>query len=433
MKQGERFAGWPDEMYARVVEYGPPVELALTKEQVSSLVSLNTYWKRSLRLPRPPLVIEPTLGGVALRARDVAGFVRAGQVSLDIVPKFLDPDEVGARWRVGLWRLLAFASGIDAIPVPTEGIESDHDGIADLLADMFLRGIRSASQLGLPLGYQTQHELSPFLSGRLDPQRLGRLAIPDGLVPVRGMRLSRDTDNGRLLRWASLKLSALVDSRHRRSELISWAETLPEVRPVPPERFHSHLVARQFPHLSQAFQVAEMLLEDRWGDYGPGSLEVPGFLWKSEALFEKSVLRLVRRSAQQLRLGAEKRTYVLATDPAPDSGGDMSTSPDVTVFEDDLPVCVLDAKYKVLSGNPSSSDVYQLLSSGRVTSAQRVALVYPSAESGLSVRRLIPRGPGLPRSIDLLSLGLISFGSSQDLRYMSRQLTHWLKSATANE
>lgn len=413
-------------MYAQVVEYGPPTVVPVDPAKAAAIQVAGASWGKALRLGRNPLEVEMISAGCAIRARDVAGFVRIGGLSLDIVPKFLDPESAGPNWRGALWRLLAFAQGVDSIVVSTSGLEVEKWGIADLLADLFIASVDTAVLMGYPLGYQTQRRVSPFMAGRIDPRRTARLAIPDGLLPIEINRLTRDTDFGRLLKWAGRELARLVELSERRGRLRAWTSNLPEISDTPPPLLRSVSTSRQFQHLKVAADIARMLLADHSGEYGNGALNLPGFLWRSDTLFEKVMLRLARQCAHPLGMTADKKVHTLATEHPGDGTRTLPTTPDIDVHRGGSSVVILDAKYKVLSGLPSTDDVYQVLSAGRVCGVRRVALLYPTEGSGLRVRTLKPLGEGLPTSVDLLSVGLQSFESPAAVRALKSQLTSWL-------
>lgn len=416
-------------MYARVVEYGPAAILDLSDKEVAGLRSMSSRWGKALRLGRSPLEVDPLPGGVAVRAREVAGFVRVGTLSLDIVPKFLEPDSVGPAWRRALWRFLAFAQGVDSLPVSASGVSISERGIADLLADLFVNSVDSAAFMGFPLGYQLERHLSPFMCGRIDLSQPARLAIPDGRLPIARRRLTRDTDIGRLLKWAASELSRLVETPERRGRLQAWAATMSDVSSTLPASLKNVATARQFPHLTVAVDIALMLLEGHWGEYGNGALSLPGFLWRSESLFEKAMLRLVRKSVHPLGMTADKRAHPLAYEKVHGRNRLTSTTPDIDVHRAGRTQIVIDAKYKVLGGSPSIDDIYQVMSAGQACHINRVALIYPSAGAGLSVRNLTSMGSGQPQKVDLLSVGLGSFETPGSQRDLVVELRTWIQAS----
>jgi 5-methylcytosine-specific restriction endonuclease McrBC regulatory subunit McrC len=304
-------------------------------------------------------------------------------------------------------------------------MEVEDRGIADFLADLFIASVDTAALMGYPLGYQTQRRLSPFMSGRIDPRRIARLAIPDGQLPVEMKRLTRDTDLGRLLKWAGRELSRLVESGERRGRLRAWIANLPEVADTPRTLLRSASVSHQFPHLKVAIDIAHMLLADHWGEYGNGALNLPGFLWRSETLFEKAMLRLARQSAHPLGMTADKRRHRLAIESG--GTGRLSTTPDIDVHRGGESVVLLDAKYKILGEMPSTDDVYQVVSAGRVCSVRRVGLLYPSEGLGLHVRTFDVMGAGMPSILALVSVGFQSFESLATVRVLKTQLTSWFR------
>jgi hypothetical protein len=169
-----------------------------------------------------------------------------------------------------------------------------------------------------------------------------------------------------------------------------------------------------------------MLLENRWSDYGQGALEVPGFLWRSDTLFEKAMLRLVRQCARAVGMSAEKRSYLVATGCIGGEKLAVHTTPDIGVYRGTKPITLLDSKYKLLHGVPSADDLYQVSSGGRVGEVKRAALIYPRDGLGLQVNTFTLLGDGFPLDVDVLSIGFQSFASFSTLVKLKHDLTRWL-------
>lgn len=425
-RQPRHSVGWLPEMYAQVVEYGKAVILDLSDAEVAALRAASSSWGKALRLGGEPFEIESLPNGTSVLAKDVTGFVRVGNLSLDVIPKFLDPEVIGSVWRRSLWRFLAFARGVDSIPVMTAGAEVEERGVADLLADLFLASLDSGSLMGYPLGYETQRHLSPFMSGRIDMRRASRLAVPDGKLPVETRRLTRNTEIGRLLKWAARELGRSVETPERRGRLNAWIAGMPDVADGMPRSVRNVATARQYPHLTAAVDIGLMLLADQWAEYGRGTLNLPGFLWRSETLFEKAMLRLARKSAHPLGMTADKKSHDLVSCEMDGRLVTVSTTPDIDVHEAGRTRVLLDAKYEMLGRMPLADDLYQVLSGGRVCGVDRVALVYPSQSAGLTVRTVVPLGEGNPTRVDLLTVGLASFQTPGSVRQLVAELSAWI-------
>lgn len=417
--------------YVEIDEYGDPVTISPTESDVVALKIASRRWRSQLRLASNPIEVRPLPGGdYSILAKNVAGFVRVGNLSLDIAPKFLNRASAGPAWRAALWRMLAYGYGYDLLGAMASGSFVENDGIADVLADLFLRSASQASIRGYPLGYVFAAERSQFLRGRLDVRRLHAELPFTGRVPVVSTRLSRNIALNRLLKWAALRLSRLVESPHRRRALTVWANQLADVTPRPPRLEHVPSPRRHYPHLEPAVDVAKVLLADQSAGFAQGGLELPGFLWNSDDLFERTARRLFNDAARPNGLAATKRGHRLVAVAEPSGGVRYSsTFPDIDVHAAGAARLIADAKYKVLGRDPSSDDIYQVLAGGRAADVENVALVYPAGGVGVASRRTEPVGPGRPLHLHLVIIGLESFGSAVSLRNLQADLSAWLSAA----
>lgn len=409
-------------------ENGPPGQLSLTPEEVARVRAASARWRQRLKIRHEPLSLTSVGGSdYELSANGVAGFVRLGSLNIEIAPKFLPVASAGSGWRDALWRLLLFGEGLEYLGPRASGTSSANAGLADLLAEVLLNSVAAASVRGYPLGYTSEKQTSQFMRGRLDQSRLQVLVPFRGVVPVVTRRLTRDIPINRLLKWAATELARAVETPHRRKRLLAWTAGLPEVSDVPPHVDRVSRPDRQHEHLSAAFDVAKTLLADRRGAFGDGELDLPGFLWDSEDLFERVVRRLFDVAGRPLGLVATKRAHHLLADHTSGNPRYTSTTPDVDVHAAGVSRLLVDAKYKVLGRDPLSDDVYQVLSGGRVTGVSRVALAYPSSGSGLTVRDYEPVGLGATTDLSTLQLGLEAFATRSGIIHLQEEVRDWMR------
>jgi 5-methylcytosine-specific restriction endonuclease McrBC regulatory subunit McrC len=408
-----------------LVENDPPVAIKLAGLDAASIAETSAHWRKKLRLREEPLRLSIASDGSHLiEARGVAGFIRVGETTLEIAPKFINHETIGAGWRAAMWRFLAYGHGIQALS-DTTGSPSKEEGIADVLADMFLASLKGASARGYPVGYQTSALSTAFLRGRLDPREYSKLLPPTGRLRVRAPQLTTDTPTNRLLKWAGTELAATVEEPHRRRRLINWLGELPGVGSTAPSQSAVPLPRRHHPYLVHAVEIAKLLLDDWEAGFESGQLLLPGFLWDSENLFERAARRLAAEACRPLRITVRKCPYPLATlHGDPDS--QLDTIPDITLELGGEPVLMMDAKYKALRTHPLNDDIYQVLAGGRVTAVEAVALVYPATDNSLTTMRYEPIGSGLPTSVSTLRIGLGAFSSRAGIRSIRDQLTEWI-------
>lgn len=407
-----------------IIEYGHAVTLEIGQSETDAITEASALWQRRLKLKDTPFrLTQIGQDKFNLEARGVAGFIRVGNITLEIAPKFLNRDTAGSNWRSAMWRFLTYGRGIEALS-HTSGRICVEEGIADVLADIFLTSLKGASTRGYPLGYQPSKIDSPFLNGSIDPKKYSRLLPVTGKVGIVTTKLTIDTPTNRLLKWTGYELARTVESANRRKRLNLWVTELPNVSAIPPRIEEVPSPRHQYPHLVHAVEIAKLLYEDRKVGYLNGEFNLPGFLWDSDDLFERATRRLLSEAARSLGLSVSKRSHTLAKITG--TNKKTHTTPDIDVWRGEQSVFIADAKYKILGNKPSNEDFYQVLAGGRVRAVPTVALLYPSIGTGLTDLSFEPKGLGNPTTVLVTKIGLESFATRAQMRTLRNEVTKWM-------
>lgn len=392
-------------------EAGVPVGLEATA--VEELRASGERWAVELGVPSPPLYVRRSGGSYVLGARHVTGFVRVGDLQIEIRPKFLagaaEPD--GRPWQRALWNALRLSPGQLDLQGPLPARLTDANTFADLLAESFLASVARGSARGLPRRYVEHDVETPGVRGRLRRDRPVALLTRPWALPCRVSQLSEGTPVAQLLRWAAVRLARLSVSTPRARALLDLAESLGDVAPVPPaaatvERMD---LGTQYAGLALARDIGLILLRSRSLEPRPDSGEIHGVLWVTHRLFEGAVRELARRAA--LRLGLQAATGTVRLGERLGTGADLGTTPDVRVLRGGRTVLVLDAKYKVRPGNPAADDVYQVIAGAHAARSPAGALVYPSTLPRHDTWRL--QGDGPPWALAAVGIDLLSLADDE--------------------
>ncbi len=412
-----------------IIEYGSPVILEIEESEAEAISKSSALWRRRLKLKEQPFrLTQLGKGKFSIEARGVAGFIRVENITLEIVPKFLNKKTAGTNWRAAVWRFLAYGQGIETLS-HTSGRLGVEEGIADIFADMFLTSLKGASTRGYPLGYRPHRLDSSFVSGRLDPKKFSRLLPTTGKVGIITTKLTKDIPTNRLLKWAGHELARTVESPNRRKRLNLWLTELPNVSKIPPRIEQVPSPIYQYPHLVHAVEIAKLLYDDRKVGYENGGISLPGFLWDSDDLFERATRRLLSEAARPLGYNVSKRSHTLAKIDS--TGTNTHTTPDIDVTRGVNSILIADAKYKILGNKPSNNDFYQILAAGRVRAVPTVALLYPSIGTGIKNLIFKPEGSGNPTTVLVTAIGLESFTSRSQLRTLRDDVTKWIVATTS--
>lgn len=406
-------------MLLHLVEYGEPVTWTFSNELLEGLRSESQRWKELLGLSRPPFAIEYAgANHHTVRAEAVTGFVRVGELAVEVRPKFLPtyPDDA---WRRALWQILV------AVEEPSEfgvaspaGTVGERSSFLDLMGEVLLRSLRRGHMEGFPRGYVEHRGTSEVLKGSIDLSASGivELVTRPYLVPCVYDIYHEDTPVNRLLRWAAVTLSGLVRSPGLANALSDEAAALGMVvGPVPPGLIEAEYAKLpvQYEHLSPALQVARVLMRQESLQHQEGEHQVQSFLWKSSTIFQRFVehlLYLVCDSHEGWRVSTTGQS--LATLKCGRGTKRLSMFPDYRVSVGADVQMVLDAKYKVWTGEPRVEDVYQVMAGGRVNSCNNVFLIYPSSD-GVRQSPITWRikGEGYPMDLTAVFVNLSEMGN----------------------
>ncbi len=414
-----------------LIEYGPEVIIEITPYDYELITRSSDAWRQRLKLKMEPLIIKPLgFNKYGLQARGVAGFIKIGNIPIEISPKFLNREIAGTNWRSSMWRFLAYGYGIETISESSGAIFNEDEGIADILADIFLTSMKNTNVLGYPLGYKTSHIDSSFVSGKLDPQRYSKILPVTGKIGIITTKLTQDIPVNRMLKWACNELLKIVESPIRRKMLHHWKNELPHVSSIPPRIEQINFSKLQYPHIVQALEIAMLLFDDKKIGYKNGERSLPGFLWDSDNLFERATRRLISEASRNLGINSTKRSHPLSEIIEGDSRlPSMITIPDIDVWSNNKSLFIADSKYKNLGKNPLNSDFYQILAVGRVCKVDTVALLYPSSSIGLTTQIYKPCGNSLPKTVFVTTIGLGSFSSQLQINLLRTKVTKWLSEA----
>ena len=366
-----------------------------------------------------------------------------------------------------VWRMLAYAWDLPQVDHAAAG-SADVGELLDGVIALYVRELARLIGYGLARGYAERRASLPMVRGRLDvwaqvrqdPAGRHRFAcVYDELgVDTRENRvLLAALGAARAVSRAACRPDARAScgSRLGLGPLIRrCAGALSEVRPVAMGRAEIGLV-RAPPgaeHYRTALALARLLLEGHGAGHRPGSSAAPALVVEMPALFERFVCGVlergltpglgdthglrVRRAGHAIALDEDRRALL---------------SPDAIIECRGVPVCVVDAKYKVGSAQqtprrspqgfcvadrpaagaaphrPDPDDLYQMLAYCVGYRTPHAALVYPEPCSAAPLR--IERGSVRAQ---VHPLGLDLGGAPEAVRAQCERLcTHVAALATA--
>ena len=361
-----------------LVENGAAASLDITSQEEEALRRDARHWYALLRTRQEPFTLTTT-AGISLQAREVTGFVRLGPVDIEVAPKFLDGDVIGSTWRTALYRVLTLLGEFSFEAEWTSAHPQAHEFFPDLLGDVLARCLGEALVRGFPSDYVERAESLGAVRGKIDVARLHGEFWRSGRIPCVFGEFSTNTSLNAALVHAARTLVPLVSSPRLAAQLHEFSALLPDVElhPLSADALESLVIPRGWEFLAPAARVARLLAIGDSFEHGVGADEIPGFLWKSEVVFENFVSWLLSKSCRHTVWSLESGRIDLA-DPLKNTSSMLQTDPDVRLVSASGEKIILDAKYKNLVSQPDSDDVYQVMASCRVTGSSLGCLVYPA-------------------------------------------------------
>lgn len=296
---------------------------------------------------QPLVTLQRSLAGdtVIGRAGLNVGTTRIGQLRVDIRPRMAAAE---------LITLVRYALGGQIDAWQRSAIELGFYGLDELICVIFADELMQLRQKGLSRNYVNRREPLQVLRGR--PDFIASFPWNDrGMTSLtcRYHELTTDNLDNQLLRAALERATLMETSVETRRRLLehrhAWSE-LASLRPVGRDDFVS--ARSRYTRLSEHYRLAHnlaevLLLGDRpAAAFDAGRHPTGGLRLNMAELFESFVERLLNESLCP-------RGFTVRSQAA-DGGALLDgigvpyrrVKPDVVVFRDNVPVAVIDAKYK---------------------------------------------------------------------------------------
>ena len=418
--EGVRLLGplteWTSEIYE---------DVALTPEDRAVVEKASTSGDDRLQ-------IEELRRGLRVRTRSWVGVVRLPTVEIRVVPKVTGD-------RLGLVRLLEYASGLDGLTRLRDGatLEASGDSLLELFVLLFVEATERVLRRGLLSGYVEREDDLPVARGRIlaDRQVLERFGQLDRIACFD--ELEHDIVENQLLTAALRVASSRVTSvglQRRISRLRGVLEPICDTDRLDIAGARTTMTYNRLnAHYETAHHLGWLLFDALGIDdlFAPGETRSFSFLLNMNQLFERFVARFVEHVLPAARYRVMSQIHFKSIVWNVSSQRPYaSIIPDVVVERRGEPECrvPIDAKYKLYDERGfDQGDIYQTFlyafalgataSDGTPTSL----LLYPAtAEEPGSTRLRIRRlsgggsGGGRNRSADRGSAGGVDCGHRRD-------------------
>jgi 5-methylcytosine-specific restriction enzyme subunit McrC len=323
-----------------------------------------------------------------VKFREYVGILQLGDLSIEVLPK-ADQDASGTPhlWQAFLITMLQ-AAGLFPETTDTASLQLRRASLLDIYIQLFLKEVRALLLGGLARHYRLETGNAPALKGRLQfAQHLQHNLIHTERFYVRHQVYDPDHLHNTLLRQTLKYLSRMALAPALRTEIQSLLARFPEGGEVSVTEavFEMLTYSRKTERYRTAHSIARLLLLSYHPDVRRGSNDVLALMFDANLLWEKYLLKMVRRELQTQYPGRYLLREQVRTDFwQPAAGAMRSVKPDLVLYEAEHPgtaVLVLDAKWKRVPDNrPADEDLKQMLIYNLYQGCQQSALVYPSGQ-----------------------------------------------------
>ena len=309
------------------------------------------------------------------------GFLRVGNVSLEVYPKLREGMPEGA-WRDLLLEMIRVVEGVRLAPQEHAHLHRRTGDLYDLLVTRFLDLVASLLRSGLARDYRQVEANEMVMRGRLlvGLHIRENAARPDRVFVAYDIH---DTDNlaNRILHRALARVRRTASSLEHTHAADATMAAFPELdpRPITMAEWGSWRPDRRTARYVEAIALARMILLDERPDLRWGDREVVAILFDMNHLFEAYLAQAARR-IPGMRVDPGRRRHFWS----PPTGHGKLLKPDLLAYGDgsDQPV-VLDAKWKrPKDDRPDDADLRQVYAYLHAFGGARGMLLYPRAHPG---------------------------------------------------
>jgi hypothetical protein len=330
------------------------------------VADLNSRLKTTLGLEASP--VQVTASGT-WRVDGIAGVLRlSNAIELEVVPKFLAGDE---NWRQDLFFItILVRTGRLLVHEDLAAGTEDRGDLATLVARALLRGhLRNGRR---PIRNYRSRVVREFsFDGDVDWESLAPPS-PDGFE-IHRLELTGKNHFNSVLRSALTTLLPQIGESDTRALVSRVIDGLPpsgaspsRPRPLP----------QRYAMWRETYDLSCLVLEGLGLDLAGGGYSGPGFVLPTWLAWQQLCDAILIRALREFR-GAPQHPFPLGTR----ARGVVNVRPDLTLFQDETPAYLFDAKYKARIGRRdvvSNADLYESLAFMRASGCNRTVLVYPS-------------------------------------------------------
>ena len=349
---------------------------------------LGERLKRDLGLRNGPLTFDLLGDEPRLRVSGVAGTLNvSNEITVQVSPKFAQLGGGAATWEESILTMLERVRRKHYVHARTRRLSTRPATFLDHMALAYVDSLNEALREDPIRTYSVREEVAPFLRGQFAVERqIASLLDRPGRIHCNVDYLETNNQYNHLLHWVARRFEALTFDPQVRRLVAGIVPRLPLIVGPPQLAVQLPLLPPpQYRYFADALDIASTLARGFVHSQARGRVRGYGYLINMEQLFERfiehSLAHMVTRLGGKFSVvPQESRRYA-----RPLSGTrSYYTRPDNVIYDGEIPVLLVDAKYKRLEdadegtpSKPNNGDVYQLYASMIAHGASAGLLVYP--------------------------------------------------------
>ena len=370
-------------------------ELILRRE------TIEEFNKLSEKKDDEEKIIELRWGEI--RTLNYVGVIKAGDITIEILPKFLkkgEENELGdinkLREKVAknLLKMLEYTQALRIREIDYASLEKVEHDFFEIFVYLFAKSLLSFLKVKQNFEYVRKWEELRFVKGRID---FARYTNPAKLHIIPCIHYERSMDNliNRTLKYACHLLSRKTKSPENYRLLRRIMEILDGVTltPVTPQDIDKITFNRLNIDFKPFIELCRLILERSTLTLQASKIETFSLVIPMEKLFEEFVAEVISRerlhkeifgeNAELLIPRRSKIRYYLAEKSYRDGTKNLfEIVPDIAIKVDDEFRLIIDTKYKLIKPESakfgvSSQDAYQIYAYCKVLGAKKALLLYP--------------------------------------------------------
>ncbi|AKB64357.1 McrC family protein [Methanosarcina mazei] len=331
------------------------------------------------------------IGRKTLKPRNCIGVVKAGSITIEILPKLFKDDRYEQHRAViarNLLKMLSYSEKLSLKEIDSADLDTEELDFFEIFIYFFAKNLNELIKSTQRREYIKNSEELRFIRERIDTRRYtnpARLHI----IPCNYHELSIDTTLNRTLKYTCYLMSRMVKNFNSFRLLRSISGILDSVTLYPVSLAEIDRIS--FTRLNRKFEpfirICRIFLSHSTLTLQASDVETFSLLIPMETLFEEFIAKVIKEDPDYFfgpQTSVSTQQYIGKLASSEDGSGVFNLQPDI-VIKRGPDVAIIDTKYKLLDDEKrkygvSQADMYQMYAYVTKKDAISSMLLYPDTE-----------------------------------------------------